>query len=147
MIVLFYIFILEISFIFHVYYLISFLSKKLDKYLKGFLVTTVTNVFLGMFIAIFLLFNPREVEEIYLERVIFIESAIIFVIMIYIKGRVTYGIYKRLQDPAHFHYSYFGKKVIHTSAVTAKDLFAYFLTLPFTLICGAYLVVKLGCGR
>lgn len=147
MIVLFYIFILEISFIFHVYYLISFLSKKRDRDFKGFLVTTVTNVFIGIFIAIFLLINPREIGEIYLERIIFIESGIIFFIMLYIKGRVTYRIYKRLQEPEHFHYSYFGKKVIHKSAVTSRDLFAYFLTLPLTLICGAYLIVQLGCGR
>jgi hypothetical protein len=143
MIVFFFIIILEVSFAVHIYFLISYISKKDDKAFKGFLFTAVTNIFLGIFVSVFILVNPRELKEINLERLIFIESGLIFIFMLYVKFRVTRRIYRRTQDPAHYHLSYFGKKVIHASAVEAKDLFIYFLTLPLTLICGAYFVVKL----
>ena len=147
MIVLSFIIIIEISFVIHVYYLINYIAKKQDRDFKGFLVTTVTNISLAIFLSLFALINPQELREINLDRMLFIESGVIFLIMLYVKGAITVRIYRRTQDPAHYHYSYFGKKVIHASAVTTRDLITYFLTLPLTLICGAYFVVKLGCGR
>ena len=147
MIALFFIIVLEISFILHVYFLITFISRKEDRAFRGFLFTSVTNIFIGIFLAVFIIISPREVKELNLERLIFIQSGLLFFTMLYVKGRVTYRIYRRSQDPEHFHYSYFGKKVIHSTAVSGKDVITYFLTLPFTLICGAYFIVKLGCGN
>jgi hypothetical protein len=34
---------------------------------------------------------------------------------------------------------------MHKNVTTPKDVAIYFMTLPITLICGAYFVVKLGC--
>lgn len=147
MIALFFIAILQVSFVIHIYYLVSYISRKQDRYFKGFLTTAITNIFIGIFLAVLVLINPAEVRALNLDRVLFIESGLIFFLMLAIKGRVSVRIYRRSQDPQHYHYSYFGKKVIHASAVTSRDLLTYFLTLPLTLICGAYFVVKLGCGR
>lgn len=147
MIVLTFIIILQISIAIHVYYIINFISKKQDKDFKGFLITSITNIFLGIFLSVFILIFPQELKAINLERILFIESGVIFFSMLFIKAKVTIAIYKRTQDPQHFHYSYFGKKVIHPSAVTMSELFTYFLTFPLTVICGAYFIVKLGCGK
>jgi len=147
MIALFFIIILEISFIIHVYFLVAFITRKEDRAFRGFLYTTITNISLGIFLAVFIMINPREVGAIKLERLLFIESGLIFFLMLFIKFRVGVRIYRRTRDPAHFHYSYFGKKVIHASAVTSRELMTYFLTLPLTLVCGAYFIVKLGCGK
>ncbi|HNU91511.1 MAG TPA: hypothetical protein PKO25_06530 [Spirochaetota bacterium] len=147
MIALFFIAILQVSFVVHIYYLVSYISRKQDRFFKGFLTTAITNIFIGIFLAVLVLINPAEVRALNLDRVLFIESGLIFFLMLAIKGRVSVRIYRRSQDPQHYHYSYFGKKVIHASAVTSRDLLTYFLTLPLTLICGAYFVVKLGCGR
>jgi hypothetical protein len=147
MIALFFIIILEISFIVHIYFLVRFISKKEDRAFRGFLFTAVTNIFIGIFLGVFVLISPRELKEFNIERLLVIESGLIFFIMLYIKARVSMRIYRRSQDPAHYHISYFGKKVIHASAVSPNDVLAYFLTLPLTLICGAYFVVKLGCGN
>lgn len=147
MIALFFIAILQVSFVIHIYYLVSYISRKQDRFFKGFLTTAITNIFIGIFLAVLVLINPAEVRALNLDRVLFIESGLIFFLMLAIKGRVSVRIYRRSQDPQHYHYSYFGKKVIHASAVTSRDLLTYFLTLPLTLICGAYFVVKLGCGR
>ncbi len=143
MIVLTFIIILQISFIVHVYYIGSFIASKQDKDFKGFLVTTIINVFLGMFMSVFILIFPKEMKELNLERMIFIESGLIFAIMLLVKIRIAVRIYRRTQDPEHFHYSYFGKKVIHASAVKMSEVFTWFLTLPLTLFCGAYFLVKL----
>ncbi len=143
MIVLTFIIILQISFVVHIYYIGSFITNKQDKDFKGFLVTGIMNVFLGMFLSVFILVFPEELKELNLERMIFIESGLIFAIMLFVKIRIAVRIYRRTQDPEHFHYSYFGKKVIHASAVKMSEVFIWFLTLPLTLFCGAFFLVKL----
>ena len=147
MIVLTFIIILQISFVIHVYYIISYITKKQDKDFKGFLFTSITNIFLALFLSVFILIFPQELKEINLERILFIESGVVFLIMLSVKAKIASNIYKRAQDPQHFHYSYFGKKVLHPSVVKMSELFTYFLTLPLTVICGAYFIVKLGCGK
>ncbi|HQQ51151.1 MAG: hypothetical protein KBG92_02885 [Spirochaetes bacterium] len=147
MIVLTFIIILQISFVIHVYYIINYITKKQDKDFKGFLFTSITNIFLALFLSVFILIFPQELKEINLERILFIESGVVFLIMLSVKAKIASNIYKRAHDPQHFHYSYFGKKVLHPSAVKMSELFTYFLTLPLTVICGAYFIVKLGCGK
>jgi hypothetical protein len=145
MIALFFIVILQISFFAHLYFIVAYIGKKDDTSFKGFLVTCITNIFLGIFLTVWVLINPRELKVFNIDRMLFLESGLIFFFMLYVKYRVTKRIYLRTKDPAHFHYSYFGKKVIDASAVTGQDVMTYFLTLPLTLICGAYFVAKLGC--
>lgn len=101
MIALFFIILLQLSLIAHVYFLIIFISKKDDRGFKGFLYTSVTNIFLAIFLSVFVLINPAETKAINLDRLLFIESGLIFVLMIAIKARVTIRIYRRTRDPAH----------------------------------------------
>ncbi|GAB4219851.1 MAG TPA: hypothetical protein PL059_01110 [Spirochaetota bacterium] len=147
MIVLTFIIILQISLAVHVYYIISYISKKQDKDFKGFLFTSMINIFLGIFLSVFILLFPQDLKAINLERILFIESGVIFFGMLYVKTKIAVNIYKRTKDPQYFHYSYFGKKVLHPNVVKMPELFTYFLTLPLTLVCGAYFIVKLGCGK
>ena len=146
MIALFFIGVLELSFITHLYFATSFISKKRQEDFKRFIMTGVVNVFLSLFLSMLILINPREIYDINLERFLFIESGALLLVMLYLKGAVSVRIYRRMQDPSHYHYSYFGRKVIHPSAVTSKDLFIYFLTVPITVICGAYFTSYLFCG-
>ncbi len=145
MIALFFIIILEISFIFHVYYMVSFISKKDSRHFRGFFITAVINIFMSIFIAVFVITFPSQLRQINLEMFLFIQSGIIFIVMLYIKMKITMAIYRRSQDPENFHYNVFGKKVLHKNVTTPKDVMFYFMTLPITLFCGAYFVVKLGC--
>ena len=147
MIIIFSVIAIQISFLTDIYYIISYISKRENKYLRGFFAAAVITISISIFMSIFVFLKPGEFADIHLERFLIIESGFIFIIMLYIKARVTIRIYRRTQDPEHYHISYFGKKVIHPSAVTTKDLVTYFLTMPFTLLCGAYFIVKLGCGK
>ncbi|HNR87863.1 MAG TPA: hypothetical protein PKM65_05945 [Spirochaetota bacterium] len=146
MVVLVFILILQVSFAIHIFYMVSYISRKENKDFKGFIVTAVTNIFLGIFVALFILINPEELREINLDRVLLIESGVIFFAMVYIKGKVASRIYRLSQDPRYYHYSYFGKKVLDKSVVTNRDLFLFFLSIPLTLICGAYFVMRLCCA-
>jgi hypothetical protein len=145
MIALFFIFVLEISLILHIYFMVSFISKKEDKYFRRFFITTITNIFMAVFIAVFIIMYPAQLKAINLEKIIFYESGIIFMFMLYVKMNITARIYRKSKDPANYHLNAFGKKVLHKNVATPKDVMIYFMTLPVTLICGAYFVVKLGC--
>jgi hypothetical protein len=145
MIVLFFIIVLEISLIVHVYFMVNFISKKADRDFRGFFVTTVVNIFMAIFIALVIIVFPSQLREINLELILFLESGIIFIVMLYVKMKISIGIYRRSQDPANYHFNVFGKKVMHKNVTTPKDVMIYFMTLPVTMICGAYFVVKLGC--
>lgn len=146
MVALFFFGVLEISFMSHLYFASSFISQKRQEDFRKFIITGVVNVFLSLFLAMIILINPREIDAINLERILFVESGALLLVMLYLKGVVSIRIYRRMQDPSHFHYSYFGKKVVHPSVVTSKDLFIYFLTIPVTVICGAYFASYLFCG-
>ncbi len=145
MIVLFFILVLEVSLIIHIYFMVSFITNKADRAFRGFFVTTVVNIFMAIFIALLILVYPSQLREINLDRILFVESGIIFMIMLYVKMKISVSIYRRSQDPANYHFNVFGKKVLHKNVATPKDVMIYFMTLPVTLICGAYFVVKLGC--
>lgn len=145
MIVLFFIIVLEISFVVHIYFLINFLSKHQDRDFKGFFVTTITNIFMAIFIAVLIIVYPGQTRQINIDLLLFVESGVIFMIMLYAKYRITAGIVRRMKNPENYHFNAFGKKVYHSSTATMKDVMFYFLTLPFTLICGAYFVTRLAC--
>ena len=70
-------------------------------------------------------------------------TGFIMVIMLFIKISIFRAIYKRSQDPEHFHYNYFGKKVLHGSVVKFEEILIFFFTMPFFLFCGAYFVARL----
>ncbi len=145
MIVLFFIIVLQISLIVHVYFMVSFISKKEDRDFRGFFITTIINIFMAIFIALVIILHPSQLREINIERLLFLESGAIFMVMLYVKMRITVRIYRKAQDPENYHFNVFGKKVLHKNVATPKDVMLYFMTLPVTLICGAYFVVKLGC--
>ncbi len=147
MIVLFFIIVLEMSFLVHIFFIVRYISSKNDKDFRGFLVTSVTNIFMAVFLVVFIILFPQQLKEINFDRFLFLESGVIFFMMLYIKAKISIKIYKKYQDPANYHYSHFGKKVVHLSAVSGADVMVYFITLPFTLICGAYFVVKLSCSN
>jgi hypothetical protein len=143
MVVLFFIIVLEVSFAVHILYLIKYIAKKDPKAFNGFVSTFIINIAIGIFVSIFVMLYPSQIREINFNRFLFLESGFIFSITVYVKVKIAVKIYRKTKDPAHYHISYFGKKVIHPSVIAFTDLIVYFLTLPVTLICGAYFVTRL----
>ena len=134
---------LQFSLIIHIASMFGYISKKSQKYFKIFMVTAVSNSLTGVSLAIFIMLKRDALHGINLDFVLILEAGFIFIFLILVKIWVTINIIKRLRNPANYHYSFFGKKIYDKSVVTMKDLAAYFLTMPFTVITGAYFIVKL----
>ncbi len=146
MIVLFFIIVLQISLIVHIYFMVSFISKKQDKDFRGFFITAIVNIFMAIFIAFLIILYPGQMRQINIDKILFFESGAIFFVMLFVKMRITVRIYKKSKDPSNYHFNVFGKKVLHKNVATPQDVMIYFMTLPITLISGAYFIVKLKCN-
>lgn len=145
MIILFFIIVLQISLIVHIYFMVSFISKKKDQDFRGFFITAIVNIFMALFIAFLIVLYPGQLRQINFEKILFFESGAIFFVMLFVKMRITVRIYKKSKDPSNYHFNIFGKKVLHKNVATPQDVMIYFMTLPITLISGAYFIVKLKC--
>jgi hypothetical protein len=126
--------------------MVSFISKKQDKDFRGFFITAIVNIFMAIFIAFLIILYPGQMRQINIDKILFFESGAIFFVMLFVKMRITVRIYKKSKDPSNYHFNVFGKKVLHKNVATPQDVMIYFMTLPITLISGAYFIVKLKCN-
>ncbi len=134
---------LQISFSIHIYSLVLYVLRRENKYLKGFINTTITNILLAGSITVLAIVNPEIVTKINFTFLIWIMTGLIMFIMLFIKISIATAIYKRSKDPQHFHYNFFGKKVLHGTVVKFEEILIFFFTMPFFLFCGAYFIARL----
>jgi hypothetical protein len=134
---------LQTSIVIHIYCLIGYISTKQMAYFRYFMITVITNMILCISLAAIVMNDQRVLQGINMEAVYILESGLVFVYMMTIKIRVTVVIIKRLRDPKNYHFSHFGKKIYNTSIVNFQEVATYFITFPFTLMAGAYFVVRM----
>lgn len=134
---------LQISFSLHIYSLVLYVLRRENKYLKGFINTTISNVLLAGAITALAIINPVYVAKIDFKLLLWLMTGFIMLIMLFIKISIARAIYKRSKDPQHFHYNYFGKKVLHGTVVKFEEILIFFFTMPFFLFCGAYFIARL----
>ncbi len=137
---------LQISVFAHILFIVSYISEKSGASFKGFLFTTLTNFIIGISILILMVKDADVVRRFTHGPVLFIESGLVFVLLIFLKIMITIRIYKRIKAPGSYDITFFGKRVYKKNVVKKGELAAYFLTLPFTLISGAYFLVNLFGG-
>lgn len=137
---------LQISVFVHILFIISYISEKSNFSFRGFLLTTLTNFGIGIGILVLMLKDPDVIRRFTLGPVLFIESGVVFSLLIFLKILITVRVVKRVKNPENWDISFFGKKVYKQDVVKKGELAAYFLTLPFTLISGAYFLVNLFGG-
>jgi len=134
---------LQTSIIFHVYSLIGYISTKKMDYFRLFMVTAVSNMLISIAIATVVMLDQKIVSGINMDSILLLESGLLFIYMMTIKIRVTLVIIKRVRDPKNYHFSHFGKKIYNTTVVDFKEVITYFVTFPFTMMAGAYFIVKI----
>lgn len=137
---------LQISVFVHILFIVSYISEKSSFSFRGFLLTTLTNFVIGMVILVVMMRDPDVIRRFTLGPVLFIESGVVFVLLIFLKILITVRIFKRMKNPENWDISFFGKRVYKKQVVKKGELATYFLTLPFTLISGAYFLVNLFGG-
>lgn len=134
---------LQTSLIFHVYSLIGYISSKKMEYFRLFMITAVSNMLISVAVASLVMIDQKITSGIKMDSILLLESGLLFIYMMAIKIRVTLIIIKRVRDPKNYHFSHFGKKIYNTTVVDFKEVLTYFVTFPFTMMAGAYFIVKI----
>jgi hypothetical protein len=134
---------LQTSLIFHVYSLIGYISSKKMEYFRLFMITAVSNMLISVAVASLVMIDQKITSGIKMDNILLLESGLLFIYMMAIKIRVTLIIIKRVRDPKNYHFSHFGKKIYNTTVVDFKEVLTYFVTFPFTMMAGAYFIVKI----
>lgn len=134
---------LQTSLIFHVYSLIGYISSKKMEYFRLFMITAVSNMLISVAVASLVMLDQKITSGIKMDNILLLESGLLFIYMMAIKIRVTLIIIKRVRDPKNYHFSHFGKKIYNTTVVDFKEVLTYFVTFPFTMMAGAYFIVKI----
>jgi len=134
---------LFLSFTLHIYFLIIYIIKKDNKYLRNYVNTTITNILIAGGLIYVALSRPEQMQNINIRLLLWILSGALSLIALLIKIKIFMNIYKRSKDPEHFHYNFFGKKVLHPGVVKPYEFVAFFGLIPFFCITGAYFVARL----
>ncbi len=134
---------LIISFAFHVNFLFQYITKRESRYLRNYINTSVSNVVIAAGLIIIALYRPEYIQKIDLQVLFWLLSGLIMVFMLLVKISVFRRIHRRTKNPEHFHYNFFGKKVLHSSVVKPLEIALFFGSMPFFLFAGAYFVARL----
>ena len=132
-----------VSFTAHILIVVFYVINKSKKLFYAFMGTAFSNTSVGLVISIYALNEPDKIRTIDLKLVIWILAGFVMFIMLVLKITFFRRIYLRTQDPQHFHYNYFGKKVLNKGIVKNYEYLTLLLSMPFFLILGAYFVARL----
>jgi len=133
---------LQISIFVHFQFIRSYIFDKQWGRLKKFLVVALINIFIGIILLAGLMGSPEFYKTFSLGPVLILESGIIFLILVFVKVRITLRVIKRSKSPEYYDISFFGRKVYRLNIVKKTELAIYILSMPITLIAGAYFIVN-----
>lgn len=134
---------LQLSIFMHALFIGSYISEKSNRSFRGFLVTTFSNFMIAMAIMIMMMKTPEIIRRFRLEPMLLLESGLIFFFLLFVKVRITVRIIKRAMNPDNYDINFFGKRVYKQTIVKKSELAVYYLTMPITLIAGAYFLVNI----
>jgi len=131
-----------VSFLIHIFALVIYVTKKSNRSLKTYILTTFTNITIAGSCIVLIFMKPEMARSVDLKFLTWVMSGIILVITIVIKVEIFRRIYRRIKDPSNYHLNFFGKKVLHASVVTRLEIAVFFGTMPFFLMAGAYFIAR-----
>jgi hypothetical protein len=132
-----------ISIIFHVYYLFVYVKSRDEKYLNKFINTAVINLLAAGITIIIAIFKPEEIKKIRGPLFIWFLSGVLMILTVAMQSAIFVRIYRRAKLPEHYHYNFFGRKVLHSSVVKPMEIAIFFASIPLLLVAGAYFVARL----
>jgi len=134
---------LFLSFLGHIFALVTYVTRKSERSLRTFIKTTISNVILAGTCIVLFMSRPDLMFEVDVQKLVWLMSGFIMFTTLGVKIRIFIRIYKRAQNPEHYHVNFFGKKVLHSSVVNRIELAIFFGTIPFFLMSGAYFIARL----
>jgi hypothetical protein len=133
---------LFLSFLGHLFALVSYVTTKSDRSLKTFINTTLSNIILAGTCIVVIMSRPEVLRYVDIKRLTWIMSGVVMVVCLIVKVKIFIKIYKRAKNPDNYHVNFFGKKVLHSSVVSKVDMAIFFGTIPFFLLSGSYFVAR-----
>ena len=134
---------LFLSFLGHLFSLVSYITRRSESSLKTFIKTTISNITLAGTCIVLFLSKPEMLHEVNVGRLIWLMSGFVMVVTLWVKINILVKIYRRAKDPDNYHLNFFGKKVLHSTVVSKVEMAIFFGTMPFLLISGSYFVARL----
>jgi len=124
-------------------FVILYVSRKTKKYYNGFISTGLLNVVIMCTLSFVAIMHPEFIQNLDISLILWVSSGLVLILVLFIKIRIFYRLYLRMQDPEWYHFNYFGKKVLKEGIVKQSEFLTMFATLPLFLVIGAYFVAKL----
>ena len=134
---------LFLSFLAHLYALVTYVTRKSEGSLTGFINTTLSNVILAGACIVLALSRPDLLAQVDVPKLVWIMSGFVMFVTLAVKIRIFVNIYQKAQKPEHYHVNFFGKKVLHSSVISRVELAIFFGTIPFFLMSGSYFIARL----
>ncbi len=138
--------ILQILIFADIRYIRLYITNKNDVYFKKFKITTFIIFCLGLVILATMAHTPEVVTKFKMQTMMVLESGLIFFSLLMVKARITIRVIKRGKSPEYYDISFFGKKVYRPDVVKKSELAIFILSMPFTLITGAYFLANVFFG-
>ncbi|HNX25032.1 MAG TPA: hypothetical protein PKG60_13375 [Spirochaetota bacterium] len=137
---------LQLMIFINIQFLRLYIANKKAGSFKILFTTTSIIFIIGVILLIVMMLDPDVVAKFQMQRMMVLESGLIFCFLVYIKARITIRVLKRVKDPEYYDISFFGKKVYRLNVVKKSELAIYILSMPVTLIAGAYFLVNVFAG-
>jgi len=134
---------LFLSFLGHIFSLITYVTRRSERALNNFIKTTMSNIILAVTCIILFMSRPDLLRDVNVPRLIWLMSGFIMIVTLGVQIKVFVKLYKRMKDPENYHLNFFGKKVLHASVISKMEMAIFFGTMPFLLISGSYFVARL----
>ncbi len=135
--------ILQISILVNIQFLINYFSAEKKRSIKSVLGAALVNFIIGIVLLMIMIFAPDVVSKFQIQSMTVPESGLIFCLLVFIKTRIAVRVFKRVKDPDFYDISFFGKKVYRLNVVKKSELAVFLLSMPVTLIAGAYFIVNI----
>ncbi|OHD66802.1 MAG: hypothetical protein A2176_10035 [Spirochaetes bacterium RBG_13_51_14] len=134
---------LFVSLLIHVFFLARYIQTRNQDHLQRYIITTISNVILSGSLMFVALYKPEEIQKIKFSLLMWLISGFILVAMLLVQILIFIKIYQRSKMPEHYHYNFFGRKVLHASVAKTYEVGIFFASIPLMLLAGAYFVAKL----
>lgn len=133
---------LFISIIFHIYYLTRYVRERTESYLRKYINTAAINIFIGGTCIIIAIFKPDEIQKLKAPLLLWFMSGSFMIMTFALQTSIFIRVYRRSKLPEHYHYNFFGKKVLHSSVATPIEMALFFASIPMFLVAGAYFAAR-----
>ncbi len=134
---------LFLSFLGHIFSLVTYVTRKSERSLQAFISTTISNITIAGACIVLFISKPDMLFEVDVRKLVWIMSGFLMFITLGVKIKIFVKIYQRSKDPENYHVNFFGKKVLHSTVVNRVDIAIFFGTIPFFLLSGSYFIARL----